>query len=94
VSLDGESGGPRPVYDCYNITTVRYPANFKQVLGATAFPGCSEDHGINNPLQSAHSGGIQIALADGAVRFISETVDLDLLLKLAIRRDGQPIPSY
>ncbi len=90
----GESGSPRLVYDCYNITTVRYPLNFKDVLGATAFPGCSEDHGINNPLQSAHPGVSMVAMADGSVRFISETVELGLLLKLAIRDDGQAIRSF
>jgi hypothetical protein len=78
-----------PVYDCYNITTVRYPPNLKRVLGATPHPGCSEDHGINNPLQSAHPGGLQVAMTDGAVQFISLDTDLAVLLRLAIRDDGQ-----
>jgi hypothetical protein len=90
----GEQGSPRPVYDCYNLTTVRYPVNFKHVLGATAFPGCSEDHGINNPLQSAHPAGTMIAMADGSVQFVTETMELETLLKLAIRDDGQTITGY
>lgn len=83
--------GPPPTYDCYNLTTVRYPPNYKRVLGAAPRPGCSEDHGSNNPLQSAHSGGLQAAMADGSVQFISQTMDFAVLLRLAIRDDGQPV---
>ncbi|MCU0977784.1 MAG: DUF1559 domain-containing protein [Pirellulaceae bacterium] len=80
---------PAGPYDCYNITTVRYPPNYKRVLGTKALPGCSEDHGINNPLQSAHPGGLLVVLVDGSVQFISQTTDLAVLLRLAIRDDGQ-----
>jgi prepilin-type processing-associated H-X9-DG protein len=86
-------GGPVK-YDCYNITTVRYPADFKHVLGTGALPGCSEDHGINNPLQSAHPGGLQVAFADGSVHFIAGTIELDVLLTIAIRRDMQQVRLY
>lgn len=75
--------------DCYNVTTVRYRLGLKQVLGARPLPGCSEDHGTNNPLQSAHPGGAYVAMADGSVRALSEKVDLSVLLQLAIRDDGQ-----
>lgn len=81
--------GPPSLYDCYNLTTVRYPPNYKQVLGTTPRPGCSEDHGINNPLQSAHPGGLQVAMTDGSTQFLAQTVDLAVLLRLAIRDDGQ-----
>jgi len=74
--------------DCWNITTVRYPPNFKRVMGTTPWPGCSENHGINNPLQSPHSGGLLAAMADGSVRFNSQNTALEVLLQLAIRNDG------
>jgi hypothetical protein len=82
--------GPPAVWgaDCWNIATVRYPPNFKRVLGTTPLPGCSENHGINNPLQSPHPGGLLVAMADGSVRFVSQTVALEILLRLAIRNDG------
>jgi hypothetical protein len=89
-------GGPPAVWgaDCWNITTVRYPPNFKRVMGSTPLPGCSENHGINNPLQSPHPGGLLVAMADGSVRFVSQTVALEVLLRLAIRNDGvsPPLP--
>jgi len=88
-------GGPPAIWggDCWNITTVRYPPNLKRVIGTerngtTPLPGCSENHGINNPLQSPHPGGLQAAMADGSVQFIRETTDLGILLRLSIRDDG------
>ena len=89
--MEGLPGTPTGPYDCYNITTVRYPPNYKRVLGTKALPGCSEDHGINNPLQSAHPGGMLVVLVDGSVQFISQTTDLAVLLRLAIRDDGQAV---
>lgn len=88
---DGTPGTPPAAYDCYNITTVRYRPNYKKVLGAIPLPGCSEDHGINNPLQAAHPGGLLIGMTDGSVQFISLTTDLAVLLRLAIRDDGQNV---
>jgi hypothetical protein len=62
-------------------------------------PGCGEDPGNvgggglghNNPLQSPHPGGLLTALGDGSVQFISGTTDLAVLLRLAIRDDGQNV---
>jgi len=77
--------------DCYNVTTVRYRLNAKRVLGIRPHPGCSEDHGPNNPLQSAHPGGALVGFVDGTVVPLSEDVDLAILLRLANRQDGQPV---
>ena len=93
--IDTPGGPPAPWgADCWNITTVRYPPNFKRVLGHPPLPGCSENHGINNPLQSPHPGGLLVGMADASVQFISQTVDLEVLLRLAIRDDGvtPPLP--
>ncbi|GEM_PF-1380607 len=86
-------GGPPEPWgaDCWNVTTVRYRPGWKNVLGATPLPGCSENHGINNPLQSPHPGGLQMGMVDGSVRFLSNTTDLAVVLRLAIRHDGQPV---
>lgn len=91
LAVNGLPGSPPRAYDCYNITTVRYPVNVKHVLGATPYPGCSEDHGINNPLQSPHSGGVLVVGVDGASHFISNDTDLAVLLRIAIRNDGQNV---
>ncbi len=40
--------------------------------------------------RSRHTGGLQFALADGSVRFISETIDLTLYRALASIQGGEP----
>ena len=88
-------GGPPAAWgaDCWNITAVRYPPNCKRVMGASPLPGCSENHGINNPLQSPHPGGLLVSRIDGSVQFISEDTDLAVLLRRAIRNDLQDLTS-
>ena len=54
-------------------------------------PGCGEIMGLNNPLQAAHPGGLLVAFVDGSVQFISGTTDLAVLLRIAIRDDGQTV---
>lgn len=83
-------GGPPAVWgaDCWNITTVRYPPDYKRVMGATPLPGCSENHGINNPLQSPHPGGLLVGMVDGSVQFVAQDTDLAVLLRMAIRDDA------
>ena len=79
----------------WNLTTVRYKADLKQVIGGSAAPGCDERHdggrGVNNPLQSPHPGGVLAAMVDGSVQFIPGTIGLEVLLRLAIRDDGQTV---
>ena len=79
-----------------NITTVRYKPNLKQVIGdkgQKSLPGCAEVMGHNNPLQSPHPGGVLVAMVDGSVQFVVATVDVSVLLRLAIRDDGQNVDS-
>jgi len=87
--------GPPSVWgaDCWNITTVRYPPNQKRVMGATPLPGCSENHGINNPLQSPHPGGLLVGMADGSTQFLCEDLYIDVLLRTAIRNDTPPVDA-
>jgi len=75
----------------FNVTTVRYKPYVKEVLGAGAAPGCGEIMGLNNPLQAAHPGGLLVAFVDGSVQFVSSTTDLAVLLRIAIRDDGQTV---
>lgn len=73
----------------WNITTIRYSVNQK-----TGWPGGTlgvGDQGLNNPLVSAHGGGVQVCMVDGAVKFLSEATPLDVLARLATRDDGQVV---
>ncbi len=44
--------------------------------------------------RSAHKGGVQAAMSDGAVRFVSENVYLDLWRALATRAGGEVIGEF
>ncbi|QDS88991.1 putative major pilin subunit [Rosistilla ulvae] len=70
----------------YNLTTIMRPVNSSIYVNNS----CSEFHGLakNTTLRSNHPGGAQFAVADGAVRFVSETIDYLNLIKLADRHDG------
>lgn len=73
----------------FNMTTVRYRIS-KDASLANVGGQC----GANSPLQSAHTGGVNILFADGSVRFLAEMVDIMTLKRLADRDDGNVITGY
>lgn len=89
----GNTGGCDNDHRYFNVTTIRY--RIKQgPFADQIFGGMSSAMGANNPLVSFHSGGVQIGMGDGSVHFISETIDLETLKKLATRDDGQPVGEF
>jgi prepilin-type processing-associated H-X9-DG protein len=80
----------------FNMTTVRYGINNKNNggLGWTNNPGNCGSQGIcfnastNLPPNSAHPGGVNFALGDGSVRFVSQTMELLTLARFVTRDDG------
>lgn len=83
-------------FQTWNITTVRYPINFLDATAALAAgaSGLGPEDGANRPLQSIHPGGANIALTDGSVRFLGESVDFTLLTNLANRNDGSELGEF
>lgn len=77
----------------FNTTTVRYRIA-QSPFADQVFGGMSSAAGANNPLCSFHTGGIHALLGDGAVRFISENLELETLKKLATRDDGIPLGEF
>ncbi len=74
----------------FNTTTVRYAINTTTIgLG-----GIRSNDGANNGIFSTHSGGAQVLLADGTVRFLSENMYLRTLKCLATRDDGQVLGEF
>lgn len=92
-TTNGNAAGAWTTTGMFNLTTVRYRADLKRVLtgGGAGYPGCAQVLGHNNPLQSPHPGGVLIAFVDGSVQFISGTQDFAILLRIAIRDDGQNV---
>jgi prepilin-type N-terminal cleavage/methylation domain-containing protein/prepilin-type processing-associated H-X9-DG protein len=76
----------------YNCATIRYEIN--RIGLATSTAGCNDNVGNNIPLSSMHSGGVNILLADGSVRFLTNSTPLTTLSLIACRNDGQVIPNY
>ena len=75
--------------DCWNLTTLRYPFGSKDsTLANTGGQQC------NTVVNSEHTGGLQVLLTDGSVRFVSENVDFGLSQNLVERADGNVIGEY
>jgi prepilin-type N-terminal cleavage/methylation domain-containing protein len=69
----------------WNITTVRYALNSRQFEQ----PGIMDNpRGPNNPLNSAHPGGVFGLMLDGSVHFLNDQFDVKALRQLAVRDDG------
>jgi len=74
----------------FNLRTVRYPIGTRDY----SLAGIDGNYGPNNPLVSAHPGGIQVTLVDGSVRFIADATDMFVVRILCTRDDGQSVGQY
>jgi hypothetical protein len=86
----GVPGSPNSPKPAWNITAIRYPPNMRQY----GQPGVHTDHGPNNPLVSAHPGGVNGVIVDGSVHFFADSTDVWLLKQLATRDDGQTLIGF
>ncbi|WP_437188317.1 DUF1559 domain-containing protein [Planctomicrobium sp. SH668] len=76
----------------YTTVVVNYPPNAQVVNQVGVYPGGWS--AFNAPFTSAHVGGAQVLLGDGAVRFVSNNVHLDTLKHLAAADDRQVIGEF
>lgn len=72
------------------ITPIQYPLNSK----CSDFWACQVPYLNSAILNSDHTGGVQFALADGSVRFLSENMSLETLKRLAMKSDGAVIGEF
>jgi len=85
-----DGSGMLPANRTFNLTTVRYAPNSPDY----GQEGINVNFGPNNPLNSAHTGGVHATFADGHVAFISDNINLDTLRHLSIRDDAQPLGEF
>ena len=93
ITIDAWGGGgsmDRP----FNLTTVRYSPNAPVIDNHPNWPGVGDNFGSNNPLNSAHTGGVQILLNDGSARFLSDNIDMLTLKHLCARNDGKVLGEF
>jgi len=85
----------------FNCTSVRYTINYTQFTNASGYAtsgtanssGTNNDSGTNFPLKSAHTGGINVGVADGSVRFYSNTLSVNVLSALCTRAGGEVVTN-
>ena len=82
----------------YTVRTVAVTPNSRYFFNKN---GVSDGHPANvhgrlndSSLHSQHPSGINILLMDGAVRFLSDYVDLTTFQNMADRADGNPLGPY
>lgn len=80
---------PDRVYSC-KATTVTGAPNLAPCENGNA-GGLS---GRWNFARSYHTGGVQVTLADGSTRFISENIDRQTWLKLGMPKDGMTVGEF
>jgi hypothetical protein len=56
--------------------------------------GVANNDGSNGGLYSAHPGGVQVVLLDGAVQYLNESINMFTLRCLATRHDGEALADY
>jgi len=74
----------------FQMTTVLHPINEKSYNATGVGINC----GHNSAIQSAHSGGANVAFADGSVHFLAESINIQTLYDLANRNDGHVLGDY
>ena len=74
-----------------NLTVPRFPVNSIYSGNYTQ----KYNYALHNGLRSAHTGGVQILMADGSCRFMSENIDFGkVTLALSLRDDSTPIGEF
>lgn len=67
--------------------------NKSPMNGPSTCPWRYHDCGPNNEMFSFHPGGAQMVMADGSVRFLSETVDARTFFALGTRANAEAVTS-
>lgn len=70
-------------------TCIRHPPNSRIADAGNAHP-----YRNNTVINSFHTGGVFVSLADGSVRFVSDSINFQVLKMLGARNDGQPISEF
>lgn len=82
------------VRGCTNGDDTTDVKNIKNAMSTVAYNGTSAQNFNNASIGSDHPDGCNITFADGSVRFIRESIDLNgVMLPLASRSGGEPVEN-
>ncbi|WP_437192543.1 DUF1559 domain-containing protein [Planctomicrobium sp. SH527] len=62
--------------------------------GSNTTPRSNTPYAANTIINSFHTGGIHSLMGDGSVRFVSESLDFNLLQRLCVKDDGLPLGEF
>lgn len=74
-------------------TSARPNWEYRTCAFGGAFGLCADRSGIV-PARSRHSGGVQVTMGDGSVRFVSENVDLTVWQRAGCRDEGETTGEF
>jgi prepilin-type N-terminal cleavage/methylation domain-containing protein/prepilin-type processing-associated H-X9-DG protein len=77
----------------FNTTTVRWMIN-QRGLGDTPTNGTGQNAPSNCPFTSVHSGGVNVLMGDGSVRFMNANTTLQVLQWISTRASGEAVPNF
>ncbi|MFG0262072.1 MAG: DUF1559 domain-containing protein [Novipirellula sp. JB048] len=93
-----------PGHPVYNVRTVPSGHNFyhtglsviRWAINSPTYVSGSSSHSYmtNTILNSMHPGGIQVMLGDGSVRFLTESIEMETLRRLASADDGEVLGEF
>ncbi|MFI4876582.1 MAG: DUF1559 domain-containing protein, partial [Blastopirellula sp. JB062] len=73
----------------FTYKSVKWPIN----IGLHSTSSVYADFSNNGPFGSHHPGGANFSLADGSVRFLPDTIDMNVYLGLASRNGGEVVAT-
>lgn len=72
----------------FSAVTVRFPIGFKRLNFSDQSNGIGPNSPINTPLVAGHPGGVNAAMADGSIQFLSASMTFEVLGRLSSRNEG------
>jgi len=89
LSFQGRSDVGAPWIQGYHSTTIYFHVGPPNSRSCMYPPGR-----IGTSAASQHPGGVMVALCDGSVRFVSQTINLQTWRDIGQRDDGRPTSEY